>query len=477
MTVAEDMLGALDAMQAFPIPDAILRVACLHVLDSVGVGLAASVSDVGAPYRRYAQSGPQAGAATVFGMPDGFAPATAAMINGGLIHSLEYDDTHTGSIIHGSSLLSAVALAVGEASGASGRAVLEAYILGWELLVRLGEAAPGGFQAAGFQVTSVAGALVAACVAARLQAMDRPTTLMATGIALSQASGVFEFLSNGSLVKSLHPGWAAHAGVIAADLARCGMTGPLTSIEGRHGLFAAFADDRAAADRFRESLATIGNVWKLADAAFKFHPCCHYIHPFIEATRNAMERTSGDAIASILCRVPRGAAGIICEPWPVKQRPATGHAARWSLPIAIAAQIHHGRVDLDTFAEPASPALLDLAARMSWEKLAQDSFPQRFEAELVFTMRDGSKFVERVEDVYGNAGRPAAESAVREKYRANAGRALAPAQVDALEQSIGRLATAPDLREFSHACRGQRPSTQRAADDQTARSAMTLLLE
>ena len=101
----------------------------------------------------------------------------------------------------------------------------------------MGLAAPGGFQARGFQITSVGGTLVAALQAAEIAKLDENRWLAALGIALSQASGVFEFLSNGASVKSMHPGWAAHAGMLAARLAAAGLDGPETALEGRMGLF------------------------------------------------------------------------------------------------------------------------------------------------------------------------------------------------------------------------------------------------
>jgi 2-methylcitrate dehydratase PrpD len=338
--------------------------------------------------------------------------------------------------------------------GADGSAVLNAYVLGWELLVRLGEAAPGSFQAAGFQITSVGGALAAAFIASRLSGLDDDATVTAMGIALSQGSGVFEFLSNGSSVKSLHPGWAAHSGIVASQLAAHGLTGPLTSLEGRFGLFAAFARDPAAAERLKQALTTIGRDWKITEAAFKFYPCCHYIHPFIEAAEKATSTIGdADAIARILCRVPPGAAPVICEPWASKQRPATPHAARWSLPIAVAAQIVDGRVNLDTFAKPIGEGVAELAARMTWEPLEANNFPGKFEADITFVLRDGRSHHERIDDVFGNVGRPPAEHDIRAKFRANAGRSLLEPQVRALEGALEELATAPSLARFTAACR------------------------
>ena len=455
MTLAADIVRALGDAASKPLPQNVTRMACLHLLDAVGVGFAANAQDVGAPYRNFASEIVGQGASTVFGQTNGTDAATAAMVNGGLIHSLEYDDTHTASIVHGSAVLASTALAMGEMSGADGSAVVGAYVLGWELLVRLGEAAPGSFQSAGFQITSVGGALAAAYIAARLSKLHDETTVMSMGIALSQGSGVFEFLSNGSSVKSLHPGWAAHSGIVASQLARHGLTGPLTSLEGRFGLFAAFARDPAAAERLATSLTTIGRDWKMTEAAFKFYPCCHYIHPFIEAARKARSAI-GDAgaVASILCRVPPGAAPVICEPWPSKQHPASPHAARWSLPIAVAAQIVDGRVDLETFARPIRKEVEDFAARISWEKLEPNDFPRKFEAELTFVMRDGRSHRERVDDVFGNVGRPPTERDIREKFRANASGSLPESQVHRLESALEGLAAAASLASFTAACRG-----------------------
>jgi 2-methylcitrate dehydratase PrpD len=458
MTLSRELVRRWRALRSEPLPAHVMATARQHLLDAIGVGLAASGSAMGAPYRAYATAIVTGGPASVFGCATGARAWDAAMVNGGLIHSLEYDDTHTGSIVHGSAVLAAAALAAGEAARASGAAVLGAYARGWEVLVRLGLAAPGGFQARGFQITSVAGALVAALIGADLSCLDEDQSVAAVGIALSQSSGVFEFLTNGSAVKSLHPGWAAHGGLIAAQLARAGMTGPETAIEGRFGLFATFAGDPGAAERLRALLDDLGTVWHLPDAAFKFYPCCHYIHPFVEAAGILAGRgVTPDAVRRLTCRVPAGAASIICEPWALKQAPATPHAARWSLPIVVAARLVEGGVDLGTFEAPIAPAVRDLAARMVWEPLPDADFPRRFEAELSCELADGRTEAVRVDDVYGNCSRPAADEDVRGKFRANAARALREDAVAALETAVAALDRAASLAAISGALRPHIP--------------------
>ena len=414
---------------------------------------------MGAAYRQAALQIANGGPATVLGMATGAAAADAALVNGGLMHSLEFDDTHTASIMHGSSVIASAALAAAEAGGATGAALLRAYARGWEVIVRFGLAAPGRFHAHGFQATSVAGTLAAALVAAELASLTEDECVAAMGIALSQSSGVMEFLSNGSSVKSLHSGWAAHGGVLAALLARAGMTGPETSLEGRWGLFRQFADDNAAAERMRGQVADIGARWHLPDAAFKFYPCCHYLHPFIEAAGILADRGVRAAdVKAIVCEVPAGASPVICEPWERALEPATAHAARWSLPIAVAARLVEGRVDLATFEQPASSAVRELAKRIRWVPLRDARFPERFEAVITCETLTGAPQTVRIDDVDGNHTRPPAPERVMQKFRANAARTLAPGAVDALVQAVQGLALAPDIKALSRALRQVGPS-------------------
>src|SRR5688572_9472426 len=453
MTLARELVRAARGASSTPLPEDVATAARLHLLDAIGVGLAAAGSPIGAAYRGFAAEVVKGGPATVFGQSSGAGAADAALINGGLIHSLEFDDTHTASIAHGSAVLAAGALAVAEAQNAGGEALLGAYARGWEVLIRFGLAAPNGFHAKGFMSTSVTGALAAALLAAELMRLDEERTLAALGIALSQSSGVMEFLTNGSSVKSLHPGWAAHGGVVASMLARTGMTGPETSLDGKHGLFRQFTGDEAAAGRFRALIGGLGREWHLPKAAYKFYPCCHYLHPFIEAAGQLAERgVRANDVERMVCRVPQGEAAVICEPWETKQAPATGHAARWSLPIAVAARLVEGKVDLATFETTASGAVREFARRVAWEPLPGACFPERFEAELVCTTKNGNQSV-RIDDVFGNHTRPPGAEAVLAKFRANAARSLKRDAITALERAAQNLGAARELTALSAALR------------------------
>jgi 2-methylcitrate dehydratase PrpD len=432
MTLSRSLVRRWKALSLAAIPDDVCHHAVMHIIDACGVGVAASSLEQGLPYARYAE-GLGAGPASLLNGMGGCALAEAALINGGLIHSLEYDDTHTASIVHGSAVLLPAALAAAQGVAATPQQMVAAYIKAYEVLIRMGIASRGGFQKHGFQITSVAGALVSALLACDLMGGDEETCVHAIGIALSQSSGVFEFLTNGSTVKSFHPGWSAHAGIIAARMACAGLQGPETAIEGTRGLYQAFMRDGDAAPRFAQMLQDFGREWHTRSLAIKFVPSCHYLHGFVEAAAEVMDSIDDvTMIDRIHVRIADATASIVCEPWSLKQNPQTGHAIRWSLPVIVALRMIEGRVDLDSFIHPPSQAVLDLAARIDWSALSPHHFPERFEAAMTVVLKDGRVLETYRPDVLGNASRPANDTMILEKFTANAGRTLSLQQSEAI---------------------------------------------
>lgn len=399
------------------IPDGVRRRARLAIADAIGVGIAASQSDAGGPYCYYGEFRAAGSGATL--LTGGEAEASeAALVNGGLIHSLEFDDTHTASIIHGSSVVLPAALALAECNGLSGGEFMRVYSVGYEMLIRIGLAAPGELQDRGFQVTSLAGAMVASGMAATVMGLSKHQCVDAIGISLSQAAGSMEFLSNGSSVKSLHPGWAAHSGIKAAQFAQAGITGPASAFEGRYGYFSLFAssDGREAADR----VAGVSGKWHIEEIATKFYPCCHYIHPFLEAAGILRARRIEPAdVERVVLFVAEGAAAVICDPWETKLRPPTSHAMRWSLPMCFANMFLTGAAGLDMFEKPPDRLAQEFANRIAWKPFLETSFPRRFDALVHCHLADGETIEIHIDDALGNASRPPAEADIWEKFDAN----------------------------------------------------------
>ncbi len=188
------------------IPAATVDAAKWHLLDALGVGLAAAAATVRPRIEEAVRSLGAGTDSTGLGLAARLPAASAALLNGTLIHALEFDDTHIASVVHGSAVVVPAALALAEREAASGADLLRAIVLGWELFIRLGLAAPNGVQQRGFQLTAVGGPFAAALAAAALLRLDVEATTAALGIAGSQAAGLFEFLANGSTAKHIHGG-------------------------------------------------------------------------------------------------------------------------------------------------------------------------------------------------------------------------------------------------------------------------------
>ncbi|MRK00153.1 MmgE/PrpD family protein [Aeromicrobium sp. S22] len=419
VSLTADLVARAQALHG-AVPDEVLGSARLHLLDALGVGALGARRGPLKGFSRLAGGVHAGGRSSVLGVT-GTAPApVAALVNGSYIHSLEFDDTHVASVMHGSATLAPAALAVAQETGADGAAMLSAYAIAWEILIRMGQASPGTLQARGFQTTSTAGPFAAALVSSLLHGDEPDLAVNALGIAGSQPGGTFAFLEEGSTVKAGQPAWAAHSGLWAAELARAGMTGPSRVLEGERGFFQLYADDPGAPDRLRDELTTLGDRWHLTDAAFKLIPCCHFIHPFVEALGLVLDAgIEAGEIAGIHCHVPRGAVPVIAEPWADRQTPRTPHDARWSLPYVLAGRAVDGRVDLDLFDTPVGGERLDLSTRISYEVWEDSGFPARFPARIEVTLTDGRVVESSVDDVIGGAGRPVDAAAVLAKARAN----------------------------------------------------------
>src|SRR4029453_19238738 len=357
MTLARRLAEFTASLTFGAVPPDVVASVRLRTLDIIGLALAASTRDTAHSILGMLESWGAAGDCTVIGAKRTASPPLAVLANGSLAHSLDYDDTHAASITHASAVMVPVALALGEAGGLDGRAVITAAGAGYETIARLGMAASGAFHARGWHATAVCGAFAAALVAGRLERLDPARLTAALGIAGSFAPGVLEHLEDGSWVKRVHPGWAGRAGAVASALARGGFTGPATVLDGRFGLYRNFV----GAEPDQAPFETLGRQWETLAIGYKPYPCCHYNHAYLDCALELRRehRLTAEAIEAIECMVPAGQVPIVCEPRAAKLRPRTAYAGQFSLPFSVASALLDGRVGLDTYA----PERLTEAAR------------------------------------------------------------------------------------------------------------------
>ena len=273
------------------------------------------------------------GGCTVMGDVRGYAPPVAALLNGVLGHSLDFDDTHAESSLHPSAPVVPAALAAGELVGADGASVLAAIVAGYEVCCRLGLALdPAAHYARGFHPTATAGTFGAAAAAGRVLGLDADRMASAFGVAGSQAAGSLQFLQNGAWNKRWQVGQAAMNGLIAATLAAEGFRGSAEAIEGRHGLLVGYTD----AAHPERVLAGLGEDWETLKIAVKPYPSCRYTHAALDGLlrlRAEHGLTAAD-IRSLEVGLHRSGVVLVGEPEAAKRGRATSSTGSSPWPSA-----------------------------------------------------------------------------------------------------------------------------------------------
>ncbi len=438
------------------IPAPVTAKAAVLMLDTIGSCLASSREDFGRAVLGGAErlGGPQE--STLIGTRAKAGAASAVLANATLAHGLDFDDTREDAIVHTGCVAVATALAVGEAVGASGQAVLEAAIAGVEVMCRVGLAVPGRFHARHFHPTSLTGSFAAAAVAGKLYRLTEDQLVHAFGICGSQAGGIIEYLADGSWTKRLHPGWAAHAGVAAVILARAGFTGPETVFEGAHGFYQAFAGASAEAT-LDALLATLGRQWELEQLTLKPYPCGSIAQPYMDCALRLREKHQirPEDIASIGCRTAEGPVPRLWEPLAAKHRPANGYAAKFSLPYLLAVMFVKGRASLAEFTDEAvrDDSVLEVAGKVGYELDSTIDYPRQFIGHVAVRLHDGRLLEEGQDHPRGGPDSPMSRDEVEAKFRGNASLAVPEAQASRVISLVGDIEGQPDLHALMRSLR------------------------
>jgi 2-methylcitrate dehydratase PrpD len=449
-TAAQRLARFVAGLSLDVIPRPVVDQAALLALDTFGNALAAAGEDFGRAALDVAERLGGAPESALLGRSTRVAAANAVLANATLAHGLDFDDTREDAIVHTGCVAVTTALAVGETVVASGRTVLEAVIAGVEVMCRVGLAVPGALHARHFHPTAIAGGFGAVAAAGRLQRLNEAQLTHAFGIVGSQASGIIEYLADGSWTKRMHPGWAAHAGVVATLLARGGFSGPASVLEGEHGLYAAFAGGHDAA-RLDALLGTLGTTWELAELTLKPYPCGSIAQPYMDCAARLREHgIAADAISAIRCRTSAGPVPRLWEPLATKHAPPNGYAAKFSLPYLIALIVVKGRAGLGEFTDAAvrDRDVLRLASRVTYELDPSIDYPRQFVGDVEVTLTDGRRLRERQDRPRGGPDAPLTRAEIEAKFRGNAGLALPAGRADGVIAAVNALPTASNLKDL-----------------------------
>lgn len=377
------------------------------------------------------------GAARIIGVGGGLPAPWAALVNGAAAHVLDYDDTFGPLAGHATAVLVPAILAQGEESEAKGPALLDALVVGLEVLAAVGRGVNPRHYALGWHATSTIGAIGAAAACARLLRLDAARCGHALSLAVSMAAGTRMQL--GAMAKSVHAGLAAKAGVLAATLAAAGIEGTEEALDGPWRFAEAYAGRPAPAG----SMAPPADSAPLAildpGISYKAYPTCAATHLSLDAllALRARHGVTAGQIAGIATSLPRVLAGNLAH-----ERPTSGMQARFSMQYCLAAAAIQGSVGLADFE---GAAIHRAPIRALMPQVAMTALPEPEDApppptSVTLTLHDGRVLSETRSLRRGAPGNPMSEAEHVAKFRDGAAQALGAAGAAAAEALLAGLA-------------------------------------
>jgi 2-methylcitrate dehydratase PrpD len=397
-------------------PTVVFERATRAVLDTVGVAIAARLEPSFTILARTIGHGTCTGDATVLTTRIRTQPAQAAFLNGTAGHALDFDDVADEIKGHPSVVLVPTLLGIAEANGNSGRELLEAYVLGFEVACAIARGLPvEQHYRRGWHATATIGVIAAACGAGRLLRLDEVRMRHALGIAASMASGSRQ--NFGTMTKPLHAGKAASDAVTAAQLAANGFTADPDQLEGSLGYLTLYGDEPDA--RAVANALTGPRVLVEHGLNAKKYACCYETHRAADAALALYERglRAGEVRSVALHVQPGGAQAII------HHRPKTGLQGKFSAEYVVAACLIDGRLSLSTFTDAAvqRPEVQELVERIIVQEAAEPPFgPSSFQhayATVEVTLSDGGRVRERCDVPRGHASAPLSDAELDSKFR------------------------------------------------------------
>jgi 2-methylcitrate dehydratase PrpD len=348
------------SIQFEDIPRRLTEALKVHILDGIGVCVHGSPLPWTKLVANFVAAEGGAPVATVWGTGGRTSVSQAVLVNSTAGHAFEMDDIHSESVLHPNSIAVPVALAIAESHGATGREVITAIAAGYETGTRIGNAATTALFLNGFHPQGTSGTFVAAATAARLLNLNSDEMQNALGLAGSMSAGLMA-AQEGAMVKRLHCGRAAQAGVYAAMLAKRGFTGIPNVLEAQYGGYLhAFARNY----RIDKLTSALGRDWEAEKVGFKLYPNVTSIHAALDALQAIKTANHLGPEDMRLIEVGCSHMTHVHTAWPYK--PASITAAQMNLFYGMAVMALRGRVTAEDYAEAriADPEVISFIDRI-----------------------------------------------------------------------------------------------------------------
>jgi 2-methylcitrate dehydratase PrpD len=408
-TLAEFAVG----LRYEAIPKDVVERAKTCLIDTVG----AMTFGTTLPWSRimveYVQRTSLPGKGSIVGTPHKVRGQMAALANGVLAHSFELDSLcQPGVGVHPGASLSAPGIPVAQAQGRSGKELLTAFVAGFEVMYRIGDATCHSSESIGFHNPGLTGVFGGAIVTGLLMKLDADRMTHALGVAGSLCSGLLEFSrSGGGMVKRMHLGRAAEGGALAATLAREGFTGPPTVLEGEYGFLAAFAKERAPA-RLTKAL---GDEWHTLKTMLKRYACHITAHVPVTAALElkAKHGIRGGDVAAVTIAAHEKVLSHhnITEPRDTMM-------CQYSVPFCVALALHRDPQDPRVFSEETlnDASIREVCRNTTVVKIPPSKARHRFSAIVSVRLKDGRELTTEAHEFEGMPSRPLSVDGLRAKF-------------------------------------------------------------
>ena len=426
------------------IPPEVLHQAKRCLVDWLGVAIVGATEEGSRILARVSAGLAPGGDATVVGQAQRLPTPFAALVNGFQSHVLDFDDTYNPGLttVHGSAPVWPAVFAVGEWKGAAGRAALVAFVLGWEVQVRIARAAGPAHYDVGWHVTGTVGHFGAAAAGASLLGLDAGRVTNALGTAGTQAAGLKQVY--GSMGKAFHPGKAAMDGILAAALAADGFTSDGAILEGKLGFWNVLSTDADAS----QATEQLGERWHLVDDGFKAYACGSLMHPTIDAViaLRSEHRIDPDEVREISPRVHPYLSWVMA-----KENPRTGLDGKFSSYHCAAVAMVDGAAGMSQFTDERVTATEVVAMRQRVRFEYDESLPKDA-ARVTVTLQDGRRLERETTHNKGTPGNPMSDDELSAKFVDLASTGLGIKRAKRLLDNLWRIDEIDDITGLVRSC-------------------------
>ncbi|MBI2859843.1 MAG: MmgE/PrpD family protein [Chloroflexi bacterium] len=407
------------------------------ILDQLGVELAASTKPWSVAVLRYIRDQGSRGPSTIVNYGDKMTMENAAFANATFGHGFELDDTYPPGSTHPGSVVIPAALAVGERELIDGKKFLLAVVSGYEAMGRVARCVAPFLLRRGFHPTSTAGTFGAAAATAKVLGFDGGLMLNALSIAGSHSAGIEEYTQTGGSMKRTHAGIAAQGGMRSAFLARAGLTGPPTVLEGKKGFCQAFSSQYD----LQKLVSGLGADFVVAGMGIKRHCCCYQVQAPLDATSKIVKEHGikpGD-IAEIVMGTNSNAletVGKIREP---REVAGAQFSAAFSLAMCVVKGSNGFRDYTEENLQDADIKELARKVRLEVDDEINAAYPLKRAIRMTVKLKDGTTYQEKLEGARGTPANPMTRAELEEKFHGLATVVLADSRAKEIVKVVRSL--------------------------------------